>query len=133
VGRHYNLLYGGVYSSTSTTPFFLALVDSLGVKQVLRFTGIQYQGGRPLAGGTSAKAPASFSLVATHEEDSVRLNVGVVDALGTNMAAGAFRRVFLQMRGSFVLTGRAAGQAVADSGMGFFETYVTDSSVTDRH
>jgi hypothetical protein len=130
VGQHYNLLYGGVYSSTSTTPFFLALVDSLGVKQVLRFSGIQYQGRRSLAGGTSAKAPARFSLIATHEEDSVLLNVGVVDALGTNMTAADFRRIFLQMRGSFVLSGRVAGQTVADSGMGFFETYLTDSSAT---
>jgi hypothetical protein len=131
-GRHYNLLYGGVYGSASTTPFFLALVDSLGIKQVLRFTDIGYHGSRPLAGATSAKAPSRFTLVGTHEKDSLWLNVGVVDALGTNMAAGDFRRVFLQMRGSFVLTGRVAGQTVADSGMGFFETYRTDSSATVR-
>jgi hypothetical protein len=130
-GRHYNLLYGGVYGSTSTSPFFLALVDSLGVKQVLRFKDIQYQGSAPLAGATSATAPARFSLVATNDADSVRLNVGVVDALGTNMAAGDFRRVFLQMRGSFVLTGRVAGQTLSDSGMGFFETYMTDSSAAE--
>jgi hypothetical protein len=117
-----------VYGASTTPPFFLALVDSAGVKQVLRFTNITYEGRRPVAGATSAHAPASFSLVASHGEDSVRLNVGVVDALGTNMEAGDFRRVFLQMRGRFVLTGRVAGQAVADSGMGFFETYRTDSS-----
>jgi hypothetical protein len=131
-GRRYNLLYGGVYGSSSTTPFFLALVDSLGVKQVLRFTDIRYGGRRPAASVTSADAPDRFSLVATHEEDTVRLNVEVVDALGTNMAAGDFQRVFLQMRGSFVLTGRVAGQTVTDSGMGFFETYLTDSSPRAR-
>jgi hypothetical protein len=48
------------------------------------------------------------------------------------MGAGDFRRVFLQMRGSFVLTGRVAGQTVSDSGMGFFETYLTDSSTAAR-
>ena len=127
-GRRFNLLYGGVYGSTNTTPFFLALVDSMGVKQVLRFTDIRYQGRGPVVSAASAHAPERFSLVATHDEDSVRLNVAVVDALGTNMAAGDFRRVFLQMRGSFVLTGRVAGQTVADSGMGFFETYLTDST-----
>jgi hypothetical protein len=127
-GRHYNLLYGGVYGSSNTTPFFLALVDSMGVKQVLRFTDIRYEGRRRIAGATSAYAPDRFSLVATQEGDSVRLNVRVVDALGTNMRAGDFRRVFLQMRGSFELVGRVAGQRVADSGMGFFETYLTDSS-----
>jgi hypothetical protein len=131
-GRRYNLLYGGVYGSSSTTPFFLAVVDSLGVKQVLRFNDIRYEGRRPIASATSAYAPDRFSLVATHEEDSVRLNVGVMDALGTNMGAGDFRRVFLQMRGSFVLAGRVAGQTVADSGMGFFETYLTDSATAAR-
>jgi hypothetical protein len=30
------------------------------------------------------------------------------------------------MRGRFTLTGIVAGEAVADSGMGFFETYVLD-------
>ena len=130
-GRRYNLLYGGVYGGSSTTPFFLALVDSLGVKQVLRFNDIRYEG-RRLASATSAHAPERFSLAATHEEDSVRLKVRVMDALGTNMAAGDFRRVFLQMRGSFVLTGRVAGQTVADSGTGFFETYLTDSSAARR-
>jgi hypothetical protein len=127
-GARYNLLYGGVYGSSTTTPFFLALVDSAGVKQVLRFTGIRYEGRGPAANARSAQAPDRFSLLATHENDSVRVRVRVVDALGTSMAAGEFRRVFLQMRGSFVVTGRVAGQTVADSGMGFFETYLTDSA-----
>lgn len=127
-GGHYNLLYGGVYGSSNTTPFFLALVDSIGVKQVLRFTDIQYAGRRRVANSKSGEAPDRFSLIASNEQDSVRLNVRVVDALGTDMTAGNFRRVFLQMRGSFELAGRVAGQAVVDSGMGFFETYLTDSS-----
>ncbi|HET6777484.1 MAG TPA: hypothetical protein VFH26_01210, partial [Gemmatimonadales bacterium] len=49
-GSHYNLLYGGIYGPADTAPFFLALVDSLGVKQVLRFTSIDYTGARPAAG-----------------------------------------------------------------------------------
>jgi hypothetical protein len=40
------------------------------------------------------------------------------------MGAGGFRRVFLQMRGRFTLHGRLLGETVADSGQGFFETYV---------
>ena len=127
-GEHYNLLYGGVYGSSNTTPLFLALVDSMGVKQVLRFGSIRYEGRRRVAGTMSARAPARFRLIATHETDTVRLNVRVVDAHGTDLPAGDFRRVFLQMRGSFELTGHVAGQPVSDSGMGFFETYVTDSS-----
>jgi hypothetical protein len=39
------------------------------------------------------------------------------------MAAAAFQRFFLQMRGRAVLRGRLAGQPVSDSGQGFFETY----------
>lgn len=126
-GDQFNLLYGGVYGSSTTTPFFLALVDSMGVNQVLRFRDIQYEGRRPVAGAGSSPAPERFSLVGRHNADSVRLNVEVTDVLGTNMAAGDFRRIFLQMRGRFVLTGKVAGRAVADSGMGFFETYYSPS------
>jgi hypothetical protein len=41
------------------------------------------------------------------------------------MNTGGFRRVFLQMRGHFTLSGRLLGEMVADSGTGFFETYAT--------
>jgi hypothetical protein len=34
------------------------------------------------------------------------------------------RRAFLQMRGTFRLTGTVDGAAIADTGTGFFETYV---------
>jgi hypothetical protein len=133
-GSRLSLLYGGVYgperghgsqTATVTSPFFLTLVDSLGVKQVLRFGRVDYEGERPAAGAGHAKAPARFSLVATREADSVKLDVRVLDALATEMTASDFRRVFLQMRGRFTLTGKAVGQVVADSGRGFFETYLT--------
>jgi hypothetical protein len=134
-GHRLNLLYGGVYGPDSdraaggsaiNSPFFISLVDSLGVKQVLRFNEIAYEGAQPVAGSSRAKGPTSFSLTANRDADSVRLRVRVVDALATEMSAGKFRRVFLQMRGRFTLTGIVAGEAVADSGMGFFETYVLD-------
>jgi hypothetical protein len=114
----------GAESATISSPFFLALVDSLGVKQVLRFGRIEYEGARASATSTRAKAPARFSLVASREADTVKLNVDVLDALATEMTASDFRRTFLQMRGRFKLTGRVIGQSVADSGLGFFETYV---------
>ena len=131
-GSHLSLLYGGVYGperrasegSPGNSPFFLTLVDSLGVKQVLRFGRIQYEGARAAAGPVRAHAPARFSLVGIRDADTVRLGVQVVDALATEMAASSFRRVFLQMRGRFTLTGKVAGREVADSGMGFFETYL---------
>ena len=123
-GTRLNLLYGGIYgpeeersltSSRVNSPFFLTLVDSLGVKQVLRFHRIQYQG----------TPPTRFTLVGTRETDTARLEVRVGDVLATEMRASKFRRIFLQMRGRFTLAGRVAGETVADSGMGFFETYVS--------
>jgi hypothetical protein len=132
-GTRLSLLYGGVYGSERerdiggsrvSSPFFLTLVDSVGVKQVLRFTGIRYQGTRSVPGSRRIAAPARFTLVGTREADTVRIDVQVGDVLATEMRASRFRRVFLQMRGQFSLAGRVAGETVADSGTGFFETYV---------
>jgi hypothetical protein len=132
-GAGLNLLYGGVYgperasredgAGALTSPFFLALVDSLGVRQVLRFGRIDYRGSLPAEGAPGAIAPAGFSLVGTRGGDSVTLAVRVDHALATEMGASTFRRLFFQMRGRFALQGRLGGEAVADSGLGFFETY----------
>jgi hypothetical protein len=129
-GSQLSLLYGGVYGSSARSPFFLSVLDSLGVKQVLRFDRIQYLGERKTSGQVRATAPTRFSLLATRESDSLRLDVRVVDALGTEMGAGGFRRVFLQMRGSFTVTGNLLGQTLADSGTGFFETYVRPTAAS---
>jgi len=131
-GRRLALLYGGVYgperNQSETTavrsPFFLTLVDSMGVKQVLRFNTIRYAGSHALRGQPGFTAPSRFELVATRDQDSVRLAVEVEDALATPNNAEGFRRAFLQMRGRFTLSGRLLGETVSDSGMGFFETYV---------
>ena len=106
------------------SPFFLTVVDSSGVKQVLRFSRISYSGSRAAAGARGQVAPARFTLLATRESDSLRLSVNVADALGTEMGTSGFRRVFLQMRGRFTLAGTLLGQEVTDTGNGFFETYV---------
>jgi len=131
-GSRLSLLYGGIYgprrgpdkSSAVNSPFFLALVDSVGVKQVLRFDRIDYRGSRLTSGTVRVGAPERFSLIATRETDTLHLDVRVSDALATPMATGAFRKVFLQMRGHFTLMGRVLGRTVADSGTGFFETYL---------
>jgi hypothetical protein len=131
-GRRVSLLYGGVHepgysgeqgSVDGATPFFLTLVDSLGIKQVLRFGRIGYQGLRPAAGAAGASSPEGFTLLANRGPDTLHLNVRVLDALATSMRTTGFRRLFLQMRGRFHLTGKVLGQVVADSGTGFFETY----------
>jgi hypothetical protein len=131
-GKQFSLLYGGVYGpkrsgdagSTVRSPFFLTAVDSLGVKQVLRFDEIRYEGTHLTSGAVNTAAPARFTLVAAREADTLRLDVRVLDALGTEMGTSGFRRVFLQMRGRFTMRGKLLGQTVADSGMGFFESYV---------
>jgi hypothetical protein len=127
-GAKLSLLYGGIYGSDqSTSPFILALVDSLGVRQVLRFNRIDYRGERPSSSRTDrapdVTIPATFSLVARRDADTVRLDVTVDDALATRGGPAALERSFLQMRGRFTLRGRVAGQLVADTGAGFFETY----------
>jgi hypothetical protein len=132
-GEKMSLLYGGVYGPSSRAdhgtanlgaPFFLTMVDSLGVKQVLRFTRVDYQGWQRAGGMSGARSPQRFTLVASRGLDTLHLNVRVLDALGTSMGASGFRRLFLQMRGEFVTSGRVLGEIVADSGTGFFETYV---------
>jgi hypothetical protein len=132
-GSRLALLYGGVYgpertgtagSSTVRSPFFLTVVDSLGVKQVLRFSSIQYFGSRASAGGQRFRSPQQFELLATRDTDSLRVSVRVEDALGTEIKTRGFRRGFLQMRGRFTAAGTLLGKEVADSGTGFFETYV---------
>lgn len=116
-GTRSSLLYGGIYSggssaSSTAIPFFLSLVDSLGVQQVMRFGRINYH------------LPDGFDLVARHDTDSLVLRVRVLDTQKTVSQTAGFGRVFLQMRGAFSLRGRLGAQEVSDSGMGFFETYV---------
>jgi hypothetical protein len=125
-GERLSLLYGGVHGpeGSSSSPFFLTVVDSLGVQRVLRFDKIDYEGSRPAEGVPEARAPERFTLTGTWEADTVRLSVSVDHALATEMGAASFRRLFLQMRGEFRLRGSVLGTVVADSGQGFFETYV---------
>ncbi len=126
-GSSLSFLYGGVYapdSATSAAPFFLALADSMGARQVLRFRTIGYQGSRPAGGERGVRAPERFELVAARDADTVRLRVGVTDVQATRMRAAGLSRFFLQMRGAWRLEGRIGGEAVVDSGAGFFETFV---------
>ena len=131
-GQELSLLYGGVYGperargeGAVNSPFFLSLVDSLGVRQVLRFDRIAYEGEAPAAGASGAIAPRRFTLAGTRGRDSVALAVEVEHAVATDMSAASFRRLFFQMRGRFTLRGRIGGAEVSDSGQGFFETYRT--------
>lgn len=130
-GAELALIYGGVYgpadaSVTGASPFFLALLDSLGVRQVLRFRDVSYRGARAATGAPGTPAPERFTLGAVREADSVRLDVRVRDAQASPAGTGD-SLWFLQMRGDFRIGGTIGGRAVADSGAGFFETYVPRS------
>ena len=125
-GPRLSLLYGQVQapdSATAPEPFFVSLVDSLGVLQVLRARTIQYRGARPLANGGDVTAPTSFQFSAVRGGDSVLVRVNVREAAGTLMGISGFRRYFLQMRGEFRLSGLIGGAAVEEEGDGFFETW----------
>lgn len=132
-GASLSLLYGGVYGparpdSTGVavrSPFFMALTDSLGLRQVLRFDRVAYEGAQQAEGAAKASAPERFTITADRGPDTVRLRVEVSHALATEMSESASRRFFLQMRGRFVLNGHMEGAEAADSGRGFFETYRT--------
>ena len=63
-------------------------------------------------------------MTAHHDADTLRLDVAVRHARATLGGIDALQRYFVQMQGDFKLSGRVAGQVVADSGNGFFETYV---------
>lgn len=126
-GERTALLYGGVEtvgdSSRGGAPFFLALVDSAGVRQVLRFSTISWSGRIP-AGGDGGAAPAGFRIVAGRDADTVRIIGTVRDAQSTSRTAAGHARRFLQLRADWTLSGRLGGVALDDRGSGFFETYV---------
>lgn len=125
-GPRLSFLYGQVQapdSAATSQPFFFALVDSLGIRQVLRAPSIRYLGSQPLVNGGPVTAPESFEFQAARGGDSVRVVVDVREAAGTRMAASGFQRYFLQMRGHFRLSGTLGGRALEERGDGFFETW----------
>jgi hypothetical protein len=129
-GRSFNLLYGAVYvpgdtlfTSASGAPrIFVALVDSLGVRQILRARRVEYAG--TLGAHSGVRAPASFRFLAAREEDTLLVTARITDVQASSMTAAGMDRSFLQMRGAFTLEGTVTGQPVRDEGEGFFETYV---------
>jgi hypothetical protein len=126
-GTRLSLVYGGVIApeleaAASSTRFFLAAVDSLGVRQVLRFAEIAGRGRRPLP-GTNGVGPESFRFTASGPRDTLAVLVEVLDAQATTRGVPG-GPLFLQMRGRFRTVGTLLGQPVADSGLGFFETFV---------
>jgi hypothetical protein len=131
-GTRINLLYGAVYSPDDTLlptvgaapRILVALVDSLGVRQILRAREVSYTGAQRPDSGHGVAAPTAFSFVAARDQDTVRVSARISDFQATDMTAAGMGRSFLQMRGSFTLRGVLGGAVVADEGEGFFETYL---------
>ncbi len=129
-GGQLDLLYGVVHLPGDTVlgpgvrrSLFVPLVASLGVLQVFRARQVDYRGPgeRPLRAG---EVPVGFRITATREADTLQVNTAVTDAAATRETAAGPGWMFLQMRGRARLEGRLSGAPVADSGWGFFETYV---------
>lgn len=121
-GNRTAILYGRIQVGEAEAPsLFVALVDSLGVRQVFRAPEIAYAGA--LRAG-EVLAPERFSFSATQGGDTLTLAASLVAARAS--ATGPTdepTRWFLQMRGRWRMEAVLAGRAVADSGWGFFETW----------
>ena len=135
----YTILYGRVQppdSSASLPPLFLFLVDSLGFRALFRPTEILYSDTRVIhVDGRPVRVPGSALIAAVQDGDTLRVELKIEDAIGTDMrrpliergdASGARELAspyFIQMKGRTHISGRVGGEPVEGVGMGFFETY----------
>ena len=136
----YAVLFGRVQPPDSLggdAPLFVYLVDSLGFLAVFRPRAIQYVDDRPLAiGGTTIRVPSRGVMSEIRGADTLRLELFVEDAVGTDTRARAAERgesanapralrrpYFIQMKGRARVSGRVGGVRISGDGTGFFETY----------
>ena len=135
----YSLLYGRVQppdSLGSTSPLFLYVVDSLGFRALFRPREISYVDGRDIVvDGRTVRVPSRGTLLDVRGADTVRIELEVEDATGTDTRRGLIERgqselaralrrpYFIQMKGIARISGRVRGSALGGEGTGFFETY----------
>lgn len=135
----YSLLYGQVQppdTIAATAPLFVYVVDSLGFLGIFRPSSIVYEDARTITvDGQRVRVPARALLADVRGADTLRLELEIEDAVGTDMrrplidrgdqrAARALERpYFIQMKGRAVLGGRIGGAPIGGRGEGFFETY----------
>ena len=137
----YALLYGRVAPPDSgnvgsRSPLFVYLVDSLGFRALFRPREIRYVDARTVrVGDETVRVPASALLYDVRGADTLRLELEVEDAVGTDTRGSLIERgetqyarelarpFFIQMKGRGRLTGRVGGAPIAGEGTGFFETY----------
>ena len=130
----YTFLYGRVDTPGSDRgALFLYLVDSLGFRALFRPSSISYDDARTIhVDGHAVRVPATARMIDVRGDDTLRVDLVIEDAIGTDMRRGAERGGhtasaahpwFIQMKGTARLTGRVGGHPVAGNGTGFFETY----------
>ncbi len=134
----YTILYGRVHpaGAPASGPLYVYVVDSLGFRGAFRPARISYEDGRTIrVEGRDVRVPSRATMVDIRGGDTLRIDVDVEDAIGTDFAAlldeagrpGAAgrsdQRYFIQMKGRARIAGRIGGARVAGEGSGFFETY----------
>jgi hypothetical protein len=135
----YTILYGRVQppdSIGSSSPLFLYLVDSLGFRGLFRPRTIAYEDGRTIAiDGRPVRVPSRALLFDARGADTLRLELTIEDAIGTDTRRGLIERgesaymhrlarpYFIQMKGTARLSGRVGRAPIIGEGAGFFETY----------
>ncbi|HET7457316.1 MAG TPA: hypothetical protein VFJ74_06655 [Gemmatimonadaceae bacterium] len=139
----YTILYGRVYPPDSAgsspmppAPLSVYVVDSLGFRALFRPRTIDYEDGLTIrVGGRAVRVPSRAVLIDARGADTLRLEVTVEDAVGTDTREGLIGRgespdartlthpYFIQMKGTARLSGRVDGRPIAGEGAGFFETY----------
>jgi hypothetical protein len=128
----YTFLYGRVDTPGSERgALFLYLVDSLGFRALFRPSTISYDDARTITvNGHPVRVPARAVMADVRGDDTLRVELEIEDAIGTDVrrnaergGRGAARPYFIQMKGVARLSGRIGGKALGGSGAGFFETY----------
>lgn len=135
----YTILYGRVNPPDrldASAPLFLFLVDSLGFRSIFRPARVAYEEGRTtVVDGRTVRVPARAMMADVRGEDTVRIDLDIEHAAGTDMRRSAVARgdagasafdltpYFIQMKGRARISGRVGGQPLQGEGRGFFETY----------
>jgi hypothetical protein len=130
----YGILYGVVHapeSNAEEAPLFLYVVDSLGFRALFRPRRITYEDERTiLVDGREVRVPSRAVLADVRGADTIRLELEIEDAIGSDVRRTLLERgavlprpFFIQMKGRARLSGFVSGQRLAGEGTGFFETY----------
>jgi hypothetical protein len=130
----FTVLYGRVETpGAEKGSLFLYLVDSLGFRALFRPEHIDYEDARTIVvGGREVRVPARAVMADARGADTLRAELEIEDAIGTDMRRSAERGgrgasmpkpYFIQMKGRARLSGRVGGDVLSGTGNGFFETY----------